>query len=86
VLSSGDPMKRPDPVELVEYGTDRGLVVSLTPSGTENLDREAVEDLPAIRGRVADLGTVLWSVFFLVPVGRGAILDEISPERSEEVM
>jgi len=147
VLSGGDPMKRPDLVELVEYGTDQGLVVSLTPSGTENLDTRAVQaladaglrrmalsldgpdaashdafrgesgsfeatmeaaeaaaaagiplqinttvcertvaDLPAIRDRVADLGAVLWSVFFLVPVGRGAVLDEISPERAEGVM
>jgi len=147
VLSGGDPMKRPDLVDLVDYGTDQGLVMSLTPSGTENLDREAIEgladaglkrialsldgpdaeshdafrgesgsfestmraaeaagkvgiplqinttvcertvdDLPAIRDRVADLGAVLWSVFFLVPVGRGAVLEEISPERAERVM
>ncbi|MEF8851787.1 MAG: TIGR04053 family radical SAM/SPASM domain-containing protein [Haloarculaceae archaeon] len=147
VLSGGDPMKRPDLVELVEYGTDRGLLVSLTPSGTENLDRAAiadladaglkrialsldggdaeshdafrgesgsfestlraaeavseaglplqvnttvcaqtVDDLPAIRERVADLGAVLWSVFFLVPVGRGAVLDGVSPERADAVM
>jgi radical SAM protein len=147
VLSGGDPMKRPDLVDLVDYGTDRGLVMSLTPSGTENLDREAieeladaglkrialsldgpdagshdafrgesgsfestmraaeaadevgvplqinttvcertVEDLPAIRDRVADLGAVLWSVFFLVPVGRGAVLEGVSPERAELVL
>ncbi|MFB6151926.1 MAG: radical SAM protein [Haloarculaceae archaeon] len=147
VLSGGDPMKRPDLVELVEYGTERGLIVSLTPSGTENLDAEEIEaladaglkrialsldgpdaeshdafrgeagsfeatmeaaeaaraagiplqinttvcgstvdDLPAIRDRVADLGAVLWSVFFLVPVGRGRILEQISPDRAEVVM
>jgi radical SAM protein len=147
VFSGGDPMKRPDLVDLVDYGTDQGLLVSLTPSGTENLDREAIEDLadaglkrmalsldggdaeshdafrgeagsfastmraaeaaqtagiplqinttvcartveelPAIRDRVAELGAVLWSVFFLVPVGRGAVLDGISPERADRVM
>jgi radical SAM protein len=147
VFSGGDPMKRPDLVDLVDYGTDRGLLVSLTPSGTENLDREAiadladaglkrmalsldggdaqshdafrgetgsfestmqaaeaaqeagiplqvnttvcartVEELPAIRDRVAELGAVLWSVFFLVPVGRGAVLDGIDPERADRVM
>ncbi|WP_144798667.1 radical SAM protein [Halorubrum depositum] len=47
---------------------------------------DTVEDLPAIRDRVRDLGAVLWSVFFLVPVGRGRILDPISPERAERVM
>jgi len=147
VFSGGDPMKRPDLVELVDYGTDQGLLVSLTPSGTENLNADAIEaladaglkrmalsldggdagshdafrgesgsfestlraaeatsdagiplqinttvcaqtvdDLPAIRERVADLGAVLWSVFFLVPVGRGAVLEGITPERADEVM
>jgi radical SAM protein len=147
VLSGGDPMKRTDLVELVDYGTDRGLTVSLTPSGTDELDADAiealadaglkrmalsldgatperhdafrgesgsfestmraarqareagvpiqinttvcadtVEGLPAIRDAVADLGAVLWSVFFLVPVGRGQVLDPIPPERAERVM
>jgi len=147
VLSGGDPMMRPDLVDLVEYGTERGLTMSLTPSGTDHLDADAigsladaglkrialsldggsaerhdafrgedgsfestmaaaeaaqeaglplqinttvcdrtVEDLPAIRDRVADLGAVLWSVFFLVPIGRGRVLDPISPARAERVM
>ncbi|WP_436911577.1 TIGR04053 family radical SAM/SPASM domain-containing protein [Halosimplex marinum] len=147
VLSGGDPMKRPDLVELVDYGTDQGLTVSLTPSGTDELDAgsigdladaglkrmalsvdgatperhdafrgepgsfeatmraarqaqqagiplqintsvcaDTVEDLPAIRDVVADLGAVLWSVFFLVPVGRGQVLDPIAPDRAERVM
>ncbi|WP_280585135.1 radical SAM protein [Halorubrum sp. Boch-26] len=47
---------------------------------------QTVDELPAIRDRVRDLGAVLWSVFFLVPVGRGRILDPIPPERAEEVM
>jgi radical SAM protein with 4Fe4S-binding SPASM domain len=147
VLSGGDPLARPDTVELVEYGTDQGLRMTVTPSGTESLSREAVEsladagvkqlavsidgggpaahdsfrgesgsfvetvraaraareagvplqvnttvcggtveDLPAVRDLVADLGATLWSVFFLVPVGRGRALDAIPPERAERVM
>ena len=146
VLSGGDPMARPDTVELVRYGVDRDLRMTLTPSGTTALtgtDVEALADaglrrmalsvdgvgrshdefrgedssfeetlrvarharevglslqinttvcaetvgeLPAIRDLVDDLGAVLWSVFFLVPVGRGAVLDPISPERAERVM
>ncbi|MBX0296489.1 TIGR04053 family radical SAM/SPASM domain-containing protein [Haloarcula nitratireducens] len=147
VLSGGDPMKRPDLVELVDYGTDRGLSMTLTPSGTSELTGDAVADLadaglrrmavsldgatpanhdafrgeagsfeetvraardataaglplqinttvcaqtvdelPAIAERVADLGAVLWSVFFLVPVGRGQVLDPIEPARAERVM
>lgn len=47
---------------------------------------ETVDDLPAIRDRVRELGAVLWSVFFLVPVGRGRVLDPIAPDRAESVM
>lgn len=147
VLSGGDPLARDDTIELVDYGTDNGLRMTLTPSGTTSLtaDRiqmladaglrrmalsidggsatshdefrqergsfeqtlqaardaqaaglpvqinttvcaETVDELPAIRDLVADLGAVLWSVFFLVPVGRGRVLDPISPDRAEHVM
>ncbi|WP_254272415.1 radical SAM protein [Haloarcula marina] len=147
VLSGGDPLAREDVVELVDYGTDRGLQMTLTPSGTTSLTADAladlddaglrrlalsldggseaahdafrgedgsfeatvraaeaarergiplqvnttvcaetVEQLPAIRDLVADLGAVLWSVFFLVPVGRGRVLTPVAPERAESVM
>jgi radical SAM protein with 4Fe4S-binding SPASM domain len=147
VLSGGDPLKRPDLVDLVDYGTDIGLRLSLTPSGTASLTRERVEalaeaglsrmalsldgatpeshdgfrgeegsfvdtlraaraaadagvglqvnttvcaetvdELPAIRELVSDLGVDRWSVFFLVPVGRGRLLDPLSPEHADEVM
>ena len=147
VLSGGDPLARPDLQELVEYGVERGLRMTLTPSGTDSLTgariealadaglrrmalsldgatpsshdgfrgesgsfestlraaqaaRDAslplqinttvcastVDELSAIRDLVADLEAVLWSVFFLVPVGRGATLDPVSPERAERVM
>ncbi len=147
VLSGGDPMVREDVIDLVEYGTDLGLRMTLTPSGTERLTpprlqhlaaaglrrialsidgataashddfrgedgsfertmraaraakdaglpvqlnttvcADTVDELPAIRDLAAELGIVLWSVFFLVPVGRGAVLDPISPERAESVM
>jgi radical SAM protein with 4Fe4S-binding SPASM domain len=147
VLSGGDPCKRDDLVDLVEYGTDIGLSVTLTPSGTSSLTPDVIESLadaglrrmalsidgatpeahdafrgeegsfeqtieaaraandiglplqinttvcqrtvdqlPALRERVANLDAVLWSVFFLVPVGRGRVLDPISPVRSDEVM
>ncbi|WP_458189055.1 TIGR04053 family radical SAM/SPASM domain-containing protein [Haladaptatus sp. NG-WS-4] len=147
VLSGGDPLMRDDVEELVAYGAEQGLGMTLTPSGTASLtgDRiegladaglrrialsidgstpeahdefrgeagsfestvraarairdagvplqvnttvcaETVDELPALRDLVTDLGAVLWSVFFLVPVGRGTVLDPISPERAERVM
>jgi len=47
---------------------------------------DTVDDLPAIRDRVRELGAVLWSAFFLVPVGRGSVLDPVPPARAEAVM
>ena len=147
VLSGGDPLVRDDVEELIAYGDDLGLRMTITPSGTGSLtaDRieamvdaglkrmavsldgasaethdafrgeegsfaetvQAVEDaraaglpvqvnttvcqqtvgeLPAIRELLTELGAVMWSVFFLVPVGRGRILEPITPERADRVM
>jgi radical SAM protein len=147
VLSGGDPLYRDDTFDLIEYGVDRGLKMTLTPSGTASLTRKRVRDLadaglrrlalsidgasptahdgfrkeegsfrqtlaaaraarkaglplqinttvcpetvaelPKIRELVGDLDAVLWSVFFLVPIGRGQVLDPIAPDRAERVM
>ena len=48
VLSGGDPMKRPDLVDLVDYGTDQGLLMTLTPSGTDELTTDAIDDLSGV--------------------------------------
>ena len=69
-------------IEAAEAATDVGLPLQINTT----VCAETVEELPAIRDRVRDLGTVLWSVFFLVPVGRGRVLTPISPERAEDVM
>lgn len=45
-----------------------------------------LEDLPAIAEKVAGFGAVLWSLFFLVPTGRGMQKDMISPTQHEQVM
>jgi radical SAM protein len=45
-----------------------------------------LEDLKSIASKVKDLEAVLWSVFFLVPTGRGMVKDMISPEEHEQVM
>lgn len=147
VLSGGDPLARDDISELVEYGSEIGLRMTMTPSGTASLTGDRVEslsaaglkrmalsldgaspethdafrmeagsfeqtidaaeyaraaglplqinttvcaetlsELPAIAELVDELGAVLWSVFFLVPVGRGQLLAPIDPETAEEVM
>ena len=45
VLTGGDPLKRPDTISLVKYGTSIGLRVALTPSGTPLMTREVLESL-----------------------------------------
>lgn len=45
-----------------------------------------LHDLEAIAEKVKDMDAVLWSLFFLVPTGRGMEKDMITPEQHEEVM
>ena len=146
VLTGGDPLKRPDIFELVEYAASRGVRTSLTPSATPLLTKQAIADLQrrglarlaiSLDGPTAEihdafrrvpgsydwtlnavrwarqcslpaqinttitrhnlkhldamiellegLDIVLWSVFFLVPTGRGSLIDLISAEEFEEV-
>jgi radical SAM protein len=146
VLTGGDPMKRADIYELIEYGVKLGLSMAMTPSATPLMTTEAVRKLKqaglsrlalsldaadaethdAFRGvpgsfertlsllrdsRDIDLSCqinttitrgnvdqvdemaellstfdiVLWSVFFLIPVGRGLAEQRIAPDRYEWV-
>lgn len=146
VLTGGDPLKRPDIFELVEYASAQGVRISLTPSATPLLTREAIHrlkqcglarlavsldgpsasihdafrrvpgsyewTLSAVRwareaglpvqinttitrhnlqyldsmiALLEGLDIVLWSVFFLVPTGRGSAIDLISAEEFEQV-
>ena len=146
VITGGDPLKRPDIFDLVEYATARGLRTSLTPSATPLLTREAIAELQRrglarlavsldastadihdafrrvpgsyewtlrairwarelalpeqinttiTRRNLADfddmvrllqtLDIAMWSVFFLVPTGRGQLDDLISAEEFEAV-
>jgi AdoMet-dependent heme synthase len=45
VLTGGDPAKRQDLVELVSYGTSRGLSMALTPSATPLVTDELIREL-----------------------------------------
>jgi radical SAM protein with 4Fe4S-binding SPASM domain len=44
-----------------------------------------LEDLPAIYEVVGRMGILRWSLFFLISVGRGALLQEITPAQSEKL-
>src|SRR5215475_1958840 len=45
VLTGGDPLKRPDIYELVQYASSNGVRISLTPSATPLLTKEAIRRL-----------------------------------------
>lgn len=47
---------------------------------------ETVDDLPAIYDDVVAMGAARWSLFFLVTVGRGQMLQAISAEEAERVL
>ena len=48
--------------------------------------RSTVHELPQILKTVLELGTTLWSVFFLVPTGRGKLLEPLTAAEEEEVL
>lgn len=47
--------------------------------------RDTVEELPGVARLVEELDASVWEVFFLVRVGRGAALGELTPDENEQV-
>ncbi|MDE2127830.1 MAG: radical SAM protein [Armatimonadetes bacterium] len=47
---------------------------------------QTADDLPSIYRLIQNLGAARWSLFFLIQVGRGKALAEVTPERSEQIM
>jgi radical SAM protein len=45
-----------------------------------------VEELPGIFSLVRDIGAMTWSVFLLVPVGRGSALGQLDPVEVEDIL
>ena len=48
--------------------------------------QETADDLPATYELLKSLKVMRWSLFFLIAVGRGKVLQPVSPERGEEIM
>lgn len=147
VVTGGDPMKRTDLFELIEYAGGIGLTISLTPSGTTSITRQRIwklkelgistialsfdgptaekhdkfrgvngcfdqtytvarwvneagiplqinttvtgetkDDLPDLYQLVRSFNASRWSLFFLIPVGRGASLGQINSEECERML
>ena len=66
----------------LRHALDAGIEVQV---GT-TLSRYSIDELEQIAAIVEDVGASLWSVFFLVPVGRGQQSDMVTPEEGERVV
>ncbi|NIN51908.1 MAG: TIGR04053 family radical SAM/SPASM domain-containing protein [Nitrososphaeria archaeon] len=61
-------------------------VINLPLQVNTTVTRLNIDDLPNIFRYIYDLNAMTWSVFFLVPTGRGKVEDEISPQEYEDVL
>lgn len=50
------------------------------------LTKKNIHEAPALLKTVMEMGAKMWYVFFLVPTGRGAALDALSPQEREDVL
>jgi radical SAM protein len=66
-------------LEAMRDAVDAGLLVQVNTLVTA----DTLSDLPAIDALVSDLGAQRWSLFFLVTVGRGKELGQITPADCE---
>jgi radical SAM protein with 4Fe4S-binding SPASM domain len=147
VLTGGDPLERPDLFELIAHARALGLGVSVSPSATPRLTRDAIRalkeagveaislsldgataaahdgirgvqgtfartlaageqarelglpfqvntlvaeetlaDIPEVELLARSIGAARWSLFFLVEVGRGAVLRPVSPAECTDLL
>jgi AdoMet-dependent heme synthase len=68
-------------MEAIEWANEVGLPVQINTT----FSRSNVEDFDNIAALMETKQIALWSVFFLVPTGRGKIADLLSAEEFEEV-
>ena len=69
-------------IQALQNLRDIGMPIQLNTT----VSRYNLDDLASIADVAEAFGTVLWSVFFLVPTGRGRAQDMVSPEEAEQVM
>lgn len=69
-------------VSAIRWALELGLPVQVNTL----VSAETAPDLGATYAVVRDLGIRTWALFFLVGVGRGAALREVSPDESERIL
>lgn len=65
---------------------DRVLAAGFRLQVNSTVTRATVVELPALLRDVIELGALLWSVFFLVPTGRGQQLQALTADETEDVL
>jgi radical SAM protein len=64
-----------------DWAHEAGLPIQINTLVTDT----TLDDLPAIFRAISGMGILRWSLFFLISVGRGTVLREITPAQSEEL-
>ena len=67
--------------EATTWAHEVGLPIQVNTLVTDT----TLADLPAIYEVVGKMGILRWSLFFLISVGRGSVLQEITPAQSEKL-
>ncbi len=67
-------------LQVIGYSNNAGLSLQINTT----VSRYNFHDIENIAKKVEELGALMWSVFFLVPTGRGKNEDMISPQQHEE--
>ncbi|WP_448569082.1 TIGR04053 family radical SAM/SPASM domain-containing protein [Thermus sp.] len=69
-------------LEALTWAKEAGLPTQVNTTVT----RDTWPEIQALPDLLAEKGVVLWSLFFLVPVGRGALLRQLSAKQFEEAL
>ena len=69
-------------MRIIDDAVDLGLPLQINTTIT----RMTLPSLEAIAARVSALPVTLWALFFLVQLGRGAALEQVTPEECERVL
>ena len=72
--------------EATVAGAKNALEVGLRLQINSTISKETVAELPGIAHLVSELKANLWSVFFLVPTGRGNNLEPLDSYETEQVL
>ncbi len=67
-------------LSVIKYSREAGMSLQINTT----ISRYNFQDIENIAGKVSELGALMWSVFFLVPTGRGKNEDMVSPQQHEE--